>query len=86
MFDVYLNIKQDRLLVIARGQPIPIIDNAGRWRKKRGTVTISAEIRSAVQKDGFYCRRLRDRNLSPGNNTISPVAARQLYQKYRELI
>jgi hypothetical protein len=65
MFDVYLNLKQDRLLVIARGQPIPVIENAGQWRKKRGTVAISHEINCAVQRDGFYCRRLRNRNLLP---------------------
>lgn len=34
MFDVYVNVKQDRLLVVARGQPVPIIENAGQWRKK----------------------------------------------------
>ena len=65
MFDVYLNLKQDRLLVIARGQPIPVIENAGQWRKKRGTVAVSHEIKSAVQRDGFYCRRLRNSNLLP---------------------
>jgi hypothetical protein len=26
MFDVYLNGKRDRLLVIAKGQPIPVIE------------------------------------------------------------
>ena len=35
MFDVYLNEKRDRLLVIARGQLIPLIESAGRWRKKK---------------------------------------------------
>ena len=59
MFDVYLNEKRDRLLVIARGQPIPAIEKAGRWRKKKATVAVSDEIRSAVQRDGFYWRKLR---------------------------
>jgi hypothetical protein len=59
MFDVYLNETRDRLLVIARGQPIPVIEKAGRWRKKKATVAVSDEIRSAVQRDGFYWRRLR---------------------------
>jgi hypothetical protein len=59
MFDVYLNAKRNRLLVIARGQPIPAIESAGRWRKKKPTVAVSDEIRSAVQRDGFYWRRLR---------------------------
>jgi hypothetical protein len=31
MFDVYLNEKRDRLLVVAKGQPIPNIGNLGRW-------------------------------------------------------
>ena len=59
MFNVYLNEKRDRLLVIARGQPIPVIESAGRWRKKKATVTVSDEIKSAIQRDGFYWRRLR---------------------------
>ena len=59
MFNVYLNEKRDRLLVIARGQPIPAIESAGRWRKKKPTVVVSDEIKSAVQRDGFYWRRLR---------------------------
>jgi hypothetical protein len=60
MFDVYLNEKRDRLLVIARGQPIPVVENAGRWRKKKkATVAVSDEIKSAIQRDGFYWRRLR---------------------------
>ncbi|SHH05417.1 hypothetical protein [Bradyrhizobium erythrophlei] len=59
MFNVYLNEKRDRLLVIARGQPIPVVENAGRWRKKKATVAVSDEIKSAIQRDGFYWRRLR---------------------------
>ena len=62
MFDVYVNVKQDRLLVVARGQPVPIIENAGQWRKKRETIAVSREIKSAIQRDGFYFRRLRSRN------------------------
>ena len=62
MFDVYVNVKQDRLLVVARGQPAPIIENAGQWRKKRETIAVSREIKSAIQRDGFYFRRLRSRN------------------------
>jgi hypothetical protein len=45
MFDVYLNEKRDRLLVVAKGQPIPIIGNSGRWRKKKGAVAVSDEIK-----------------------------------------
>jgi hypothetical protein len=64
MFDVYLNEKRDRLLVIARGQSTPVIENAGRWRKKKGTVAVSDEIKSAVQRDGFYWRRLRNKQVA----------------------
>jgi hypothetical protein len=77
MFDVYLNEKRDRLLVVARGQPIPIIGNSGRWRKKKGAVAVSDEIKLALQRDGFYWRRLaehRKRNSLPRKPT-SLVAA-----------
>ena len=66
MFDVYLNEKRDRLLVIARGQPIPVVENAGRWRKKKATVAVSDEIKSAIQRDGFYWRRLRQQLVAEG--------------------
>ena len=70
MFDVYLNEKRDRLLVVARGRPIPvIIENTGRWRKKKATLAVSNEIKSAVQRDGFYSRRLSSK---------SPVTAQRL--------
>ena len=89
MFDVYLNKKRDCLLVIARGQPIPVVENAGRWRKKKkATVAVSDEIKSAIQRDGFYWRRLaehRNSNSRPRKPT-SPVAARATFSKrYREL-
>jgi hypothetical protein len=58
MFDVYLNEKRDRLLVVAKGQPIPVVENSGRWRKKKTAVAVSDEIKLALQKDGFYWRRL----------------------------
>jgi hypothetical protein len=73
MFDVYLNEKRDRLLVIARGQPIPAIENAVRWRKKKATIAVSDEIKSAVQRDGFYCRKLRKGNSLPIKRTTSQV-------------
>lgn len=78
MFEVYLNEKRDRMLVIARGQPIPVIEKAGRWRKKKATVAISDEIKTAVQRDGFYWRSLRKRSDSrPSKKALSAVAARQ---------
>jgi hypothetical protein len=58
MFDVYLNAKRDHLLVVPKGQPIPIIKKSGRWRKKKGAVAVSDEIKLSLQRDGFYWRRL----------------------------
>ena len=87
MFDVYLNEKRDRLLVVAKGQPIPNIGNAGRWRKKKGAVAVSDEIKLALKRDGFYWRRRAERR---GSNSLpsiatSPVAAKATFSKrYRE--
>lgn len=59
MFDVYLNDRRD-LLVVRKGLPIPLIDGgAGRWRKKKGAASVSHEIRRAVQKNGYYVRKLK---------------------------
>jgi hypothetical protein len=79
MFDVYLNEKRDRLLVIARGQPIPVVENAGRWRKKKATVAVSDEIKSAIQRDGFYWRKLRKSNITGYRAAPSSI-------RYRELV
>jgi len=59
MFDVYLNDKRAQLLVVAKGQPIPIHRRLGRWRRRKAAVTVSDEIKIAVQRDGYYSRRLR---------------------------
>jgi hypothetical protein len=75
MFDIYLNEKHDRLLVIARGRPIPVIESAGRWRKKKAAVAVSEEIKSAVQRDGFYWRRLHSSSSLLSKKTASQVAA-----------
>jgi hypothetical protein len=56
MFDVYLNAGRDHLLVVAKGQPIPI--RAGRWRKRKAAIAVSDEIKSAVQTSGYYWRKL----------------------------
>ncbi len=59
MFDVYLNDRRD-LLVVRKGFPIPLIDGgASRWRKKKGAASVSHEIRRAVQKNGYYVRKLK---------------------------
>ena len=88
MYQVYLNEKRDRLLVVAKGQPIPVIENSGRWRKKKGAVAVSDEIKLALQRDGFYWRRLaehRGSNLLPTKPT-SRVAAKATFSKqYPEL-
>jgi hypothetical protein len=60
MFDVYLSDRRDHLLVVEKGQPIPIHQHLGRWRKKRAAVAVSDEIATAVQRDGYYSRRLRE--------------------------
>jgi hypothetical protein len=61
MFDVYLSDRRDHLLVVERGQPIhPIHQHLGQWRKRRATVAVSDEIKTAVQRDGYYSRRLRE--------------------------
>ena len=88
MFDVYLNEKRDRLLVVAKGQPIPIIGSPGRWRKKKGAVAVSDEIKLALQRDGFYWRRLaehRGSNSLPTKPTSSVAAKATFSKRYPEL-
>ena len=59
MFDVYLNAKRD-LLVVGKGLPIPTA-KSGRWRKSRKkSLKVSDEIKSVVQRQGYYVRKLRD--------------------------
>jgi hypothetical protein len=60
MFDVYLSDRRDHLLVVEKGRPIPIHQHLGRWHKKRAAVAVSKEIKTAVQRDGYYSRRLRE--------------------------
>jgi hypothetical protein len=75
MFNVYLNEKRDRVLVIPRGRPIPVIESAGGWLKKKRTVAVSEEIKSAIQRNGFYWRKLRKSN-SLKNNAPTATAQR----------
>ena len=59
MFDVYLNDRRDHILVVAKGGVIPVVGTSARWRKKkRRVVTVSDEIWLAVQRNGYYWRRL----------------------------
>jgi putative SOS response-associated peptidase YedK len=57
LFEVYLNGRCD-LLVVEKGTPLPHIGASGRWRKKKGVLKVSDEIRSAVQRQGYYLRKL----------------------------
>jgi hypothetical protein len=60
MFDVYLNHKRD-LLVVRQGSSIPLGGSSGRWQKrKRRVASVSDEIRSAVQRQGYYMRKRSD--------------------------
>ena len=59
MFDVYLNAKRD-LLVERTGLPIPPPDASGRWRKMKKVASVSEDIKLAVQKQGYYMRKLTD--------------------------
>ncbi|WP_271527511.1 hypothetical protein [Bradyrhizobium sp. CCBAU 25338] len=58
MFDVYRNGKRD-LLVLSTGSAIPGAYSANKWRKSRKRILkVSDEIRSTVQRQGYYVRRL----------------------------
>ncbi|WGD55265.1 hypothetical protein QA641_16135 [Bradyrhizobium sp. CB1650] len=60
MFDVYLSDKHD-LLVVRKGFPIPLVGTSGRWRKrKKKVLKVSDEIKSTVQRQGYYMRKLRE--------------------------
>jgi hypothetical protein len=59
--DVYLNARRD-LLVVRTGNPIPAVAVLGNWRKskKKRVVKVSDEIRSALETQGYYMRKLKD--------------------------
>jgi hypothetical protein len=60
MFEVYVNDRRD-LLVIEKGTSLPVVAASGKWRKrKKKVVRVSVEIRSAVQRRGYYLRKLSD--------------------------
>lgn len=59
MFDVYRNDKRE-LLVLTNGSAIPVVCSQNKWRKRRKRVLkVSDEIKSAVQRQGYYVRSLR---------------------------
>ena len=68
MFEVYLNDRRD-LLVVKKGSPIPLIAASGKWRMKKKVLRVSDEIRSAVQRHGYYVRKLSDAK----NGSLRPV-------------
>ena len=72
MFEVYLNGKRD-LLVVEKGTPIPPIAASGKWQKKKKKVLrVSDEIRSTVQRQGYYVRKLSDqKNHRPAQEELS---------------
>jgi hypothetical protein len=59
VFDVYLNNRRD-LLVVRKGLPFPLSGPSYEWRKsKKRVVMVSEEIRQAVQRQGYYMRKLK---------------------------
>ena len=59
MFDVYLNSRPD-LLVVLKGLPLPLGGPSNKWRKsKRRVLMVSEEIKLAVQRQGYYMRKLK---------------------------
>jgi hypothetical protein len=60
MFEVYFNQKRD-LLVLWKGSAVPVLGSRGKWRKsKKRVIKVSHEIKSAVETQGYYVRRVRD--------------------------
>ena len=64
VFEVYLNDERV-LLVVRKRSPVPLIGAPGKWRRKKRVLRVSDEIRSAVQRQGYYVRKLSDaKNIS----------------------
>lgn len=57
MFEVYLNERRD-LLVLEKGTSVPLLGRSRKWRKKKVALNVSDEIMSAVQRQGYYLRKL----------------------------
>jgi hypothetical protein len=57
LLEVYLNDKRE-LLVVEKGTPLSHIGTSVKWRRKKGVLKVSDEIRSAVQRQGYYLRKL----------------------------
>jgi len=62
--DVYLNSRRD-LLIVKKGCPMPPVASVGKWRKsKKRVFKVSDEIRSSLQRQGYYMRKLRDLHIN----------------------
>ena len=59
--DVYLNARR-QLLIVRSGDPIPAVAALGHWRKinKKRVARVSTEIRSALEVQGYYMRKLKE--------------------------
>ena len=71
MFDVYLSGKRD-LLVVRKGLPIPT-GTSVRWRKsKKKVLEVRDEIKTAVQRQGYYVRKLRELPIKTPSRASGP--------------
>jgi hypothetical protein len=57
MFDVYLNNAGKRLIV-PKGANLPAAAKSGNWEKKKTVTRVSADMATAIEKDGFYQYRM----------------------------
>jgi len=74
MVDVYFNTRRE-LLVVKKGFPMPPIGEQGKWRKsKKRVIIVSGEIGSALQRQGYYVRKLRDLHSNKDWRRNDPVA------------
>jgi hypothetical protein len=80
MFEVYLNDKRD-LLVVKKGSPLPLIGASGKWRMTKKVLRVSDEIRSAVQRQGYYVRKLSDAK----NGSLPPARLAPSFGHVRSL-
>jgi hypothetical protein len=44
--------------VVPTGSGVPPSVDGHRWQKRRAALSVSAEIKAMVEKDGFYARKL----------------------------
>jgi hypothetical protein len=85
MFDIYLSDKRAHLLVVRKGGVIPLGGTSARWRKKKRTVvTVSDEIRLAVQRDGYYSRRLGEIRKAVARIDLPATALRKRFNTAAE--